>query len=132
VTDTQEETVVDEQNRKRNGQKKSKDLAANSKKQRVGQQNTKEGKEPAAVDNLGSLPLPELQKRLDRAKKYSLEPAAIDKIKEAIIKKPLDDLDSLSKDELQKRLDRAEKFKSDQATIDKIKAALRKFRFGGV
>jgi hypothetical protein len=61
-----------------------------------------------------------------------LESAATDKIKEAIIKKPLDDLDSLTKEELQKRLDRAEKFKSDQATIDKIKAALRKFRFGGV
>lgn len=132
TTDTQEETIVDEQNRKRNGQNKSDDVATNSKKQRIGQQNTKEGKELAAVDNLESLPLPELQKRLDRAKKYNLEPAAIDKIKEAIIKKPLDDLDSLSKDELQKRLDRAEKFNSGQATIDKIKAALRKFRFGGV
>jgi len=133
TADNQEvEAVVDEQNRKRDGHVRNDDVTTNSKKQRVGQQVTKEGKELPAVDALESLPLPELQKRLDRAKKFNLESAAVDKIKEAIIKKPLDDLDSLSKEELQKRLDRAEKFKSDQATIDKIKAALRKFRFGGV
>lgn len=119
------------QDRKRNGNGE-RDVSATSispkKKQRVGQKVTKE---QPVVDDLDSLPLPELQKRLDRAIKYNLEPAAVDKIKEAIMKKPINDLESMSKEELQKRLDRAEKFKMDQAAVDRIKAALRKVRFGG-
>lgn len=92
------------------------------------QEGSKTKAPPLTVDFDG-LTLPELQKRLERAKKFDPTGSTVEKIQEAIAKKPLNDLESLSKVELQKRLDRALKYNSDPAIIEKIKTVMRKFRF---